>query len=371
MAGPSRQEIEQVKRLSEKDLQMTIKWKENTLIIPAQLIWQVGGVPSKLTWEARGLTGHDGSHKKREELKDAKARAQLYVRTQEGYAKLHAIMQESSGLMEKLVTSPSETLDNYLPDKRFEFVIGIFRSGGTYFFDQLKVIHGQEPESYPVYMTHDSLPTPTPLVLWNRRWSQKLQLVFELALWLNWVKRECKDDKVIVHKSIFSALCLALLNDLFGERATYNITVRHPGPVAESFRRVLGEPLERAKTSKSPCPNGWVHFVTHTTDITFKEFQSWNFFRRAFVLWREYYQEIVKVPLHGKLRPIGFSEVSSSLEQLAEDVGCEGYQAKGFRLSPKDYAEHWPAEKETHEMIEGVGSFWAEKGQEFPRFPLQ
>jgi len=78
------------------------------------------------------------------------------------------------------------------------------------------------------------------------------QLLFEICQFLVWAKRET--GKHVVQKRIAAGLAIPYLDAIFGERAQYLITLRHPATACTSFSEMEGI-NEEAKPTLSPA--GW------------------------------------------------------------------------------------------------------------------
>ncbi|GAB6100061.1 hypothetical protein JCM16358_19400 [Halanaerocella petrolearia] len=325
----------------------------------------VGEVDPILEWEARGISAHNQQEKA--ELKQQRRNAKQLLSTEQGQKKINSFLQECSTIFHKLLYEDKIWLEDYFSEKRFIFVIGAMRTAGTYLYTELSKIRNIDWKNLSIKMTHDSIPTYGYLEGWEKpnRW---LPLMFEMAQFLTWAKRECSEQNVIIQKRIAYGHALPVLNNLFGDKASYVITVRHPGAIAKSFQKMEG--IDMKNTLEPPL---WKEMAKQRKGISYSEWEKLSYNERILIYWQIYYEDVVKYGLpEGNITVLGYGkeEYEGFLSDFADKNNNKEYTLTKFNVSDKQYSDFWDSEQ-VNEIINQVKLWWQIHGFEFPEVELR
>ncbi|MGM0381435.1 MAG: hypothetical protein ACQEP7_05565, partial [bacterium] len=169
-------------------------WQNLNLPLAQATLHYVGGVDPALRWEKRGLKSHQKDEQASRRLEEAIDRANRYINTKEGQQILQEFMGESLQIFNDILRR-SDWLDAHFPNHKFYFIVGPMRTGGTYFFSELCNIFDIDWKNLNFRMVHDSIPTPE-FLAFSENPKSWLPFAFELAQYLNWVKREFPGKRV-------------------------------------------------------------------------------------------------------------------------------------------------------------------------------
>ena len=197
--------------------------------------------------------------------------------------------QESYDLMNGFTAGDRSVTGKYLDGKKFYFVSGIMRSGGTYIFQEVGSCLGIEWNKLSFPMSHDAIPTYKLLKEYHKP-EAFMPLLFEICQFLVWVRRETGDAPYVVQKRIAYAHAIPFLESIFGERAEYLITIRHPGSSCTSFAEMEGIDEESVPPQS---PNGWKSTVL-TRNPFIRDWDRLDFRHRYLMFWRTYYMDVVR-----------------------------------------------------------------------------
>ncbi|MGM0381583.1 MAG: hypothetical protein ACQEP7_06315, partial [bacterium] len=194
-----------------------------------------------------------------------------------------------------------------------------------------------------------------------------LPFAFELAQYLNWVKREFPGKRVIKKRITFGH-CLGMIDKLFGEQAEYLLLIRHPAGIAQSGSEFLenfhlGVP--------NPEEQGWNILVQDRTAITEDDWQELSYEERVLKYWQVYFRDVGEsLPLEGKIRPVVFGENSEETISRISEENSRDYTPGEFAPKQRKFDPFWSSSK-VDEHFARVESTWELHGVDFPEIPLK
>jgi len=340
-------------------------WPDLKLPLAQASLHYIGGVDPALRWEKRGLKSHQKDEEASRRLQEAINEANRQLRTPAGQEKLQKFMGESLEIFNDLLRTPN-WLDKHFPDHRFYFIIGPMRTGGTYIFTELCNMFGIDWKDLNFRMVHDSIPTPEFLAFLENPISW-LPFAFELAQYLNWVKREYPSPRVIKKRITFGH-CLGVMDRLFGDRAEYLLLTRHPAGIAQSGSELLESFHQDAP---NPEEQGWNVLVQDRTKISEEKWEALAYEERILKYWEVYFRDAGEsLPLNGTLRTVVFGENSEQvISRIAAD-NSRDYEPGKFSPKDREFDEFWSSEK-VEECFDEVRSTWRLHGVDFPAIPLR
>lgn len=324
----------------------------------------LGNIDTRVEWEARSISAHKRDRKlynlNRKQVSDAVN----FISTPLGKAELEEYMNECLNVFSMLIKLERNKLFEYLGNKKFVFIIGIMRSGGTYLFTELCNITGIKWKHLNMGMLHDNIPDGHNLSNWDKPMNY-LNTLFELAQFLVWAKKEYTGSDIIVQKRVMYAFAMNVIDNVFGDRAKYVITVRHPGPASISFAE-FAEDIEY--TSK-----GWFSVINKYRDITRENWESMDYRGRYLIFWQVYYENIVRTArLKGEILTAAYERQSfdNVLNRLAVDSGKD-YKGCNFKkVTNRTCSDFWSNDK-VKNSIQNIKRFWNINGYEFPDIKIQ
>jgi hypothetical protein len=239
--------MQEKKRLNPRTVSMTTSME---VPVAKGTMEYIAGVRPEETWAA--ILGEDVDEEQQQALglkhlnmiKEAE-------QTEEYREKLQDFMQETVKLFQAITKGDKDVLAPYTGGKKFNFVIGMPRTGGTTVYNALSSAHGWPWEKLLFSMTHNSMPNamflqPNPYsefdMGWRLPWNFN-NVLFELCQFLVYAHREAPESQHIFLKSTPLSFGIKLLNYLFANQAQYIVTVRHPGAIA--LTKNTGEEVKR------------------------------------------------------------------------------------------------------------------------------
>lgn len=162
--------------------------------------------------------------------------------TKEFQEKLNDFLQETVRLFQGIMGGKGDVIRPYIAGKRFHFVLGMPRTGGTTIYNAASTAHGWDWNNLLLSMTHNHMPNAVfvqnnPYVEYDMGWRLPWNfnnLLFEICQFLVYVNREAGLKEDVFLKSTPLSYAVKLLNFLFADRAEYLVTVRHPGAIVLS-----------------------------------------------------------------------------------------------------------------------------------------
>jgi len=254
------------------------------LVLHNSVVRYLGGIDPRSEWEARGLTAHDSDQSAKQELGRQSEKLSGFVNSKEGQEAIKNYLSEASNLLVGLLQFKRGWVTRaYLDNKKFTFVLGYMRTGGTYAMNQLAKIQGYDSKDYLLSMTHDSIPRGGEVHHMNIPAYYK-HVLFDIAQYLVWVKREQSNLGHAVMKNINSTVAVHLLDGLFGEDCNIFMTLRNPLYAAESFKK-----LENVQGNETPSL--WPEILEYKGYTNMAEWEKLDFYEKSIKWWTYLYTE--------------------------------------------------------------------------------
>lgn len=160
--------------------------------------------------------------------------------TKEFQEKLKSYLEECMRLYQGIMSRNADAVKPYVEGRTFNFVLGMSRTGGTTLYQALSDVYGWPWQKLLLSMTHNFMPNgrfcvDNPASEYDMGWRMPWNfssLIFELCQFLVYANNEAPDSENIFLKSSALSYATKFLNFLFGEKANYFITVRHPAAIA-------------------------------------------------------------------------------------------------------------------------------------------
>lgn len=199
----------------------------------------IAGIDPKETWLP--VTGENIDDKAMQEIRKKHGEqiknAEL---TKEFGEKMEDFVNESLRLFKALMAGDMDIIRAYTGGKKYHFILGMPRTGGTTIYTGLSQAYGWPWDDMLLSMTHNLMPNAVFVqqnphseydMGWRLPWNFN-NVSFELCQFLVYVNRIAPDNEHVFLKSTPLSYAVKLLNYLFADKAEYVVTVRHPGAVA-------------------------------------------------------------------------------------------------------------------------------------------
>ncbi len=298
-------------------------------------------------WDARGTAGHnprdaDQMHKKTED--EIRRKMEL----EENRQNLKNFLDEAFPLFRAIVNGSQGAVSPYIHDRKFYFILGTTRTGGTYLQRELGRAVGWPVREFLHDMIHDSIPhtefimgrgalAGTNNMVWRKPFNY-FNFAFQLAQLLVYLKRAGNGRKNIVLKHSYFCFCLPPVDEVFKGNAEYIVTVRHPGSTAASRAESRGiDPADH------------------------------DFRQMCFKEWMNSYSSIVTNGLpEGSITPVLYGgEMDCFLRDFFKRSNFSG-KPGGVKITPREYdLSFWEGDCVRQEM-ERIGKLWELYGLKFP-----
>ncbi len=306
-----------------------------------------GSEHARRFWEARGMAGHKkdympGLQKKiGHEIRDR-------MKDRENQLKMGEFIDETMKLYNGIIGNNREAISPYIDSRRFYFVLGTTRTGGTYLQRELGRAVGWPVREFLHDMIHDSIPhtefimgrgalAGTNNMVWRKPFNY-FNFAFQLAQLLVYLKRAGNGRKNIVLKHSYFCFCLPPVDEVFKGNAEYIVTVRHPGSTAASRAESRGiDPADH------------------------------DFRQMCFKEWMNSYSSIVTNGLpEGSITPVLYGgEMDCFLRDFFKRSNFSG-KPGGVKITPREYdLSFWEGDCVRQEM-ERIGKLWELYGLKFP-----
>ncbi|MGD9807061.1 MAG: hypothetical protein AB7E76_04400 [Deferribacterales bacterium] len=201
----------------------------------------IAGIDPKETWMP--VSSEDFDNEKYEALRTKHMEILKEKEpTKEFQDKLKSMMDETIKLYQAIIGGKGDVIKPYIEGRSFNFILGMPRTGGTTLYQGLSDAFEWPWEKLLLSMTHNYMPNGRFSVQqpgseydmgWRLPWNFN-SLLFELCQFLVYVNNEAPDSEHVFLKSTALSYAVKFLNFLFGDRANYFVTVRHPGAVVMS-----------------------------------------------------------------------------------------------------------------------------------------
>lgn len=346
------------------------QWKDYEFKIAEATLHYIGNVNPKIEWEARGLSGYEKEKLPKDLLQEEYKKAQEFLKSQPGLKRLQAYLDRCSRILDELLEDPRATIERLFPGKKFIFIIGALRTGGTYLYTELCKIYKIDHTSLNQHMSHDGIPHQYWLQNFNKDQFHKTSTLFEIAQFLLWAEIEFKNSNSIIQKNVSYAHGLKLLNQIFGNKASYIISIRHPLTVAESIDKYLIAPY--VKDNKEKALPFWQSLLLAHENISENIWSHLSYYEKACYYWKAHYQLIGEsLPLEGQFTPLCFGEeYEQYLFKLAYKKGMKNTSLSKLYFQEKAYKKEWPDPEWVEKIIFDVHTSWIKNGLEFPNVKI-
>ncbi|ADD67645.1 hypothetical protein Dacet_0865 [Denitrovibrio acetiphilus DSM 12809] len=302
----------------------------------------IAGVDPKETWSIIGDDDVDTESfdKLREKHFDSIKQQES---TKEFQDKLKKMMEETINLYQGILGGKSDSVKPYTEGRSFNFILGMPRTGGTTLYQGLSDAFEWPWEKLLFSMTHNFMPNGRYCVGqpssefdmgWRLPWNFH-NLIFELCQFLVYANNEAPDSEHIFLKSTALSYAVKFLNFLFGDKANYFVTTRHPGAITMSCGK---------------------------DDITREDHMQ------NMLLWTNLYSTILR-----ECRPVGRVKVVEYGAGLTEVINAAFEKREmGERLEETSFFEYDDYDKEFYEsenvqrMFEYVQMSWKLFDKDFP-----
>jgi hypothetical protein len=259
---------------------------------------------------------------------------------------------------------------------RFDFivVVGIARNGGSYLTGELYSALGYEPDSVPVAIAHDGVPEASPIELSKRRgngWIRSLMSVSEYLTMLNlYFSDRQVGSRIIAPKKCTKGIYAPMLfKTLFGERAEYLITVRHPiSSCVSTYEKSGGLPPDGRFRVRSAMEK-WIKRDVTLTGVEPGELEEMDYFSAYVRYWEQYHIRLAMSGMVAKRRhhivPYGQHSMEQAALRLHERVGSKRGVSR-FVAVPGVHLRHPEWQARSLSAIERVSGVWSLFGLRFP-----
>lgn len=334
--------------------QLGVKIHNSTLLYVGRTI---GNISTKEFWNMRGLDGHSRDVEKNMQLQQQAIAA---VNTPEGQKFLREFIDEVLKVFD-LLTHPDMThIRQYLGNQQFVFITGIMRSGGTYLLSEMSKIHDIPLDELDMAMVHDRIPQYD-FFYYSYQPHQLIRLLFDLAQFLVWVKRELSDAPVVIKKHQTLAFALPVISRIFGKNSLYIKTLRHPISAANSAAQLDG--IDVSSTQWPAFYSNWEEMLLPRCSKLWAEH---TFYEKFLMYYEKLYTEFShnSIGIENQVVPISFgSQFEQFLKEYSRDRKPEYVPGK-FNASLKIFSEK-PMEEAEHALTK-VKNYWELSGLKFP-----
>ncbi len=334
-------------------------WNGLTLPVHEATLQVVAGVDPELRWKKQGLKGHKKGQEAEKALEAELKRANEFINSEAGQEKLQSYIKNILPIFNDILTK-SQAIEKHFPEHQLYFVVGPERTGGTYLLTELCNLFGHNWKKLNHRMLHDSIPTPEYLAF-NDNPGSWLPLIFELAQFLYWAN--CNMGVNIVKKRIAFGHALDILDEIFGDRARYLVTVRHPAGIAASSEELYDL---FADTFTDPQEKGIGALVQSRSIMSEAKWQEKSAEEKVLIYWELYYREVARSGVDGeKIITVNFGENSEqTVKELAGRKGIS-YEPESFTPRQREFSDFWENQQVT-EVISRVKKSWKEHNLNFP-----
>ncbi len=332
------------------------------------ILMYLGGCSSEKEWLSRGVQAHRDPIKNEQQLAVEKKAAHEFLTTSEGKKRVQLFVNRVADIFYKILCDGStQWLDDILRGREIVWVVGALRTGGTYLYTELSQLHHIDWRSLNQGMSHDGMPHQGVIQSSMHLWSW-IHIASELAQLLAWWDCECHDQKIILHKNTSIVHALPQIDAFFGLRAKYIITVRHPGPMADSIAKLMFSD----NVKKNIGLPFWRDFLVNANRISAESFEKASYYKKAFLYWDYYYEIIAKqLPVNGQVDVVPFgSQMPHYINTMAMTLNQQ-YEAGKFYASSKDYCQDWLPCDDFQEMLHRQKKHWELSRISFPDIQCQ
>ncbi|GAB6138173.1 hypothetical protein [Halanaerobaculum tunisiense] len=308
------------------------------------IVEYLAGYDPAEAWNVRGISGRDGSSQKYFDYRRQKVAELegLLDSSQELQTKLDDFLAECLTLFNAFREDNQQLIDQYL-DKEFYFILGAARTGGTFMLKELSRALDWPYDDLHMSILHEHMPDfdieESYTIGW-RKPENYYYLLFQLVQFLVYINREAPDKEYVVKKTRFSK-CMQLIDHIFGDRAYYVVTVRHPAAINASRMETgaTGEVVNNVRREG----------------------------KRTLYLWQNVYKELVRDGQpEGLILPIQFGP---RMDQFLADFFAHhnaSVEPEDCRITARDYDYDFWTSDYVVDSMDWVRMLWQFHELEFP-----
>lgn len=263
---------------------------------------------------------------------------------------------------------------------RYHFIaiVGIPRTGGSYLTSEIFRALDYESRQVPAAVAHDGFPNARPFSLYEQEnsWIDGLMSISEYLVTLElFFARDCRESRIIVPKKVTKAIYSSgLFKCVFGPRAEYLVTVRHPiACCISTYEKSGGLPTDGKMKVRSAIER-WIGRDLHETGVRFADLPTMDYFDAYVRYWEQFY---ITLALSGMLARRDYSVIpygKEAMEQTAQRFHAR-YNSKEkpaeFMVSPGLRARHPDWVVRAQKAVARVTDVWNLVGLEFPQAALE
>ena len=265
-------------------------------------------------------------------------------------------------------------IEKYFPGYHFIFVVGPPRTGGTYLLTRLYEAAGIDHTTLNRWVLRDTIPRTRHMA--RRRSDHKADIngVFELFQFLVWAK-DCLPSNVVIQKNTRYANWTHILDKVFGNQASYAVTVRPPLPCMASFIQWLKNIEDwNAFLQSTSASLDKACFPTELVDLydtAYYRHSGTGILDVILGIWEMNYCDIVQHACAGEIIPVLYGDPMVSLYEnhFAGNLNAAGNSLE-WTPDDRDYGtfiNKFDVDQDaTVAAIANTKSFWAERGHKFP-----
>jgi hypothetical protein len=308
-------------------------------------------------WDARGLSGHK---RDKDQANSLHERSFAAVQTPDGEPVLRSFLDDTIKVFDMMTHEDFSHISQFIGARKFVFVTGVMRSGGTYLLSELSKIHDAPHRKIDMAMIHDRIPKYEHLYYCHQP-LHYMNTLLELAQFLVWMHREMHGMPVVVKKHQTLSFGLPLIDRYFGQNCTYITTLRHPLTTAVSMAQLDG--IDLKSTAVPVFYSQWRDMLLPMSN---GEYDRLPFYEKFLLYYEKLYTEFAKhnQSIRGKIIPVVFGKgYETFLKTYAQDYKTD-YEAAVFNASPKTPVPE--ALEKANIVLERLQKTWAAAGLEFP-----
>lgn len=331
-----------------------VKMGEETFQIRLPLLEYLTEVDPSKEWERRGFKATE-YHNFEGKVTLNRIKKIVENRLDDYEERIQSFVEKSMAVYQKIHQKEDYITEEFLPSKKFVFIIGPPRSGGTYLLRELYKQEGAKLKNFHHKLASDQYPPDRRTFSWHEPESSN-RLFFDIAQWLVWAKTEMGDFKVIPKKHYAFNHAFPLIDTLFGQNATYFITSRHPAGTAQSHgeRHGLDDPDQQF------FHDGFATtIVRRDKSYTYDQLENFSFNELVLAYWETYYEDFYDVDNpKGTLETLTFgSERETFINNWAKENHNIVPEPEAFEPTDRTYGEFWD-QADVIERIRSVSNKW-------------
>lgn len=315
--------------------------------------WYINEFDPDEGWDFRGIDGYgfrEFQEFKREKTDEAFQNIKNKPALQNEFTDY---IQECLEAFQQWQQNPNYLRDEYFSGKDFYFVLGSGRTGGTYLLNEVARAVDFPLKKSLIIFSHDTMPNmrftsgePTEerenREMFGMGWRDPFNyhnLVFQIIQYLVYIDRKFENEPKIVKKTQFGR-CMKIVDFIFGDRASYIVTVRHPGA----------------------CYRSWNESGFSTLEDSDKEKKR----EKILYGWESSYRNIVRDGLpEGSIEPVKYGpDMEAFLEKLFRK-NSSNKEPSDFSVTEREYDDFWHSER-VQSVISRVENSWSLHDLQFP-----